>query len=217
MQVPLTAYAEDCSFTGELALSADRLSDFLTSTVEFEVANVTFRALDDGHVVEAGSAAILRDDLYVTLASEPRGREDMRIWTRQYPVLARVGPYVVRGYLHAPPTIDPLKMASRRPIVALTSGRITYTEAGSPVEIEAETVLINSARIEALEPATSEEVNARPIQDAEPAPDGALENLSVQVEGSSAAVIHGNVLDALSSFSPTALSAAVMLRSAFRG
>ena len=37
MQVPLTAYAEDCSFTGEVAITGDRLSDFLASTAEFEV------------------------------------------------------------------------------------------------------------------------------------------------------------------------------------
>jgi hypothetical protein len=34
MQVPLTAYAEDCAFTGEVTLTGDRLSDFLASTVE---------------------------------------------------------------------------------------------------------------------------------------------------------------------------------------
>jgi hypothetical protein len=159
MQVPLTAYAEDCSFTGKLDFVADRLSDFLTGTVEFVVGPVAFRALDDGHVVEEVSAAILRDDLLVVVASGPRGREDLRIWTRQYPVRARVGPYVVRGYLHAPPTIDPLKMASRRQFLALTSGRITYAEAGTEIQVNAEAVLLNSARIEALEVAMIEDVD----------------------------------------------------------
>lgn len=159
MHVPLTAYAEDCTLTGELALDADRLSDFLASTVEFQVGNVTIRALDDGRVVEAASAAILRDDLCAVLASEPRGRADLRIWTRQYPVMARVGPYQVRGYLHAPPTIDPLKMTSRRPILALTSARIVYAEAGAQIELESEAVLLNSARIELLEAATFEDVD----------------------------------------------------------
>jgi len=157
MQVPLTAYAEDCSFTGELALTADRLSDFLTRTVEFAVDNVVFRALEDGHMVVADSAAILRSDLCAVLAGEPRGREELRTWTRPFPVVAQVGPYRVHGYLHAPPTIDPLKMAGHRPILALTSGTITYAEAGADVEVTADTVLVNSARIEALEPATTDE------------------------------------------------------------
>jgi len=186
MQVPLTAYAEDCSFTGELALTADRLSDFLTSTVEFAVDNVVFRALDDGHVVVADSAAILRSDLLVVVAGEPRGREELRTWTRQFPVVARVGPYRVHGYLHAPPTIDPLKMAGHRPILALTSGTIAYTEAGGDVEVAAETVLVNSARIESLESATNEDLDDGALDEAGPTsgPDEAAD--APAAEGSSA-------------------------------
>jgi hypothetical protein len=161
MQVPLKAYAEDCSLAGKLDFVADRLSDFLAGTVEFVVGPVTFRALDDGRVVEADSAAILRDDLLVVLASEPRGREDLRVWTRQYPVRARVGPYLVRGYLHAPPTIDPLKMTSRRAFLALTAAKVVYAEAGTEIEVGSDAILLNSARIEALEVATIEEVDRR--------------------------------------------------------
>ena len=166
MQVPFEAYAEDCSFTGELALSGDRLSDFLASTTEFEVLNLSCRALDDGRVVEAMFAPVTRDDLCLVIAGEPRGREDLRVWTRQYPVVARVGPYSVRGYVHAPPTIDPLRLPSRRSIVALTSSTVTFTEAGAETEIEAETVLLNSARIEAFETVTAEELGRVAGEDA---------------------------------------------------
>jgi hypothetical protein len=185
MHVPLTAYAEDCTFTGEFDLPAARLADFLTSTAEFEVGNVTFRALDDGRVVDAASAAILREDLFVVLASEPRGDPELRIWTRQYPVVAHVGPYVVHGYLHAPPTIDPLKMRSRRPILALTQGKLAYTEAGRSIQIEAEAILLNSARIEVLEPTTIEDIEGGFRTDIEP-PDEGLADPEVQVEGSGA-------------------------------
>jgi len=177
MQVPLTAYAEDCSFTGEVAITGDRLSDFLASTAEFEVLNLTCWALDDGRMVDALYSSILRDDLCLVLAGEPRGREDLRIWTRTYPVVARVGPYDVRGYVHAPPTIDPLKLPSRRQIVAITSGTITYTEAGREVEVEAETVLMNSTWIESLQTATAEDLDAASLHDdgaatADPSPAG---------------------------------------------
>ena len=165
MQVPLRAYTEDCSFTGEVALTGDRLSDFLASTVEFEVHNVRLRALDDGRVVETLYTSILRDDLCLVLAGEPRGREDLRVWTRQFPVVARVGPYTVRGYVHAPPTIDPLRLPSRRAIVALTAGTVSYVEAGSEVEFEAETVLVNSTWIEALQTATAEDLDAAGLED----------------------------------------------------
>jgi hypothetical protein len=170
MLVPFAAYAEDSTFTGEVALTGDRLSDFLASTVEFEVVNLSFRALDDGRVVDALHAPVLRDDLCLVLAGEPRGREELRVWTRQFAVVASVGPYVVRGYVHAPPTIDPMKLPSRRTIVALTAGSITYVEAGTTREIEAETVLVNSSRIERFEPAMAEEIDRGAIF--ETGPDG---------------------------------------------
>ena len=160
MHVPLRAYAEDCSITGEVALAGDRLSDFLSSTTEFEVVNLSCRALDDGRVVEALFAPVLRDDLCLVVAGEPRGREDMRIWTRQYPVVARVGPYVVRGYVHTPPTLDPLQMPQRRAIVPLTSSSVAFDQAGSHTRIEADTVLLNSRWIETFEAATTGDVGA---------------------------------------------------------
>jgi hypothetical protein len=127
------------------------------------VLNLSCRALDDGRVVEALFAPVLRDDLCLVLAGEPRGRDDMRIWTRQFAVVANVGPYVVRGYVHAPPTIDPLKLPERRTIVALTSGTVTYADAGTDVELQADTVLLNSARIERFESATTEELEREDV------------------------------------------------------
>jgi len=158
MQVPLTAYAEDCAFTGEVTLTGDRLSDFLATTVEFEVHNLRCRALDDGRLVDATFTQMVRDDVCLVVAGEPRGREELRVWTRQYPVVAQVGPYVVRGYVHAPPTIDPLRMPSRRSIVPLTAATVQYEESGAPAEIEAEAVLLNSTWISAFTAATVEDV-----------------------------------------------------------
>lgn len=82
MQIPFTAYADDCAVSGEIALRTDRLSDFLASTVEFEVERADFRALDDGRVVNADSTAVFRDDLCVVVATGPRGRAERRLWTR---------------------------------------------------------------------------------------------------------------------------------------
>jgi hypothetical protein len=154
MQIPFSAYADDCTVTGQVALTSDRLSDFLAATDEFEVDAAAFQALDDGRVVEAPSAAVLRDDLCIVAASGPRGRPERRLWTRQFPVRARIGPYVVRGYLHAPPTIDPLKATDRRTIVALTSSVVEYAVAGETRREPAEVVLVNRAKIDVLEPAT---------------------------------------------------------------
>jgi hypothetical protein len=154
MQIPFTAYADDCTVTGEVALTSDRLSDFLAASEEFEVNAAAFRALDDGRVIEMPSAPILREDLCIVTASGPRGRPERRLWTRQFPVRARIGPYVVLGYLHAPPTIDPLRTTDRRTIVALTSSTVEYAMGGELMREQAEAVLVNRAKIEALEPAT---------------------------------------------------------------
>lgn len=153
MEIPFTAYADDCTLSGEIALGADRLSDLLSSTYEYEVKGATFRALEDGHVVQADSAAVLRDDLCMVVASGPRGRADRRLWTRQHPVRARVGPYTVLGYLHAPPTIDPMKTTDRRPIVALTSCVVGYAEGDTDIWVENDTLLINTHKIDRLETA----------------------------------------------------------------
>jgi hypothetical protein len=158
MQIPFNAYAEDCTVTGEVALTSDRLSDFLAATDEFEVDAAAFRALDDGRVVEMPSAAVLRDDLCLVTATGPRGRPERRLWTRQYPVRARIGPYVVLGYLHAPPTVDPLRMTDRRTIVALTSSIVEYALGGQLMREEADAVLVNRAKIDVLEPASEADV-----------------------------------------------------------
>ena len=158
MQIPFAAYAEDCTVLGELSLEGDRLSDFLSSTDEFEVAHPEFRALDDGRQVSAESCEIARDDLCVVLATGPRGRAERRLWTRQHPVRVRVGPYVVIGYLHAPPTIDPIRMTDRRPIVALTSSVVGLPEGDGTSWVDADAVLVNTAKIDHLETASVDDI-----------------------------------------------------------
>ena len=158
MQIPFTAYADDCTVRGEIALGVDRLSDLLASTTEYEVRSAAFRALDDGHEVAADSAAILRDDLCMVVASGPRGRADRRLWTRQHPVRARVGPYTVLGYLHAPPTIDPMRTTDRRAIVALTNCVVGYVEGQSTVWVENDTLLVNTTKIDVLETAHAKDI-----------------------------------------------------------
>jgi hypothetical protein len=158
MQIPFSAYADDCTVRGEIALGADRLNDLLSSTSEYEVRTAAFRALDDGRVVEADSAAVLRDDLCMVVASGPRGRPDRRLWTRQHPVRARVGPYTILGYLHAPPTIDPLRTTDRRPIVALTNCVVGYAQGSEHVWIESDALLVNTTKIDVLETAHPEDL-----------------------------------------------------------
>jgi hypothetical protein len=158
MRIPFAAYADDCTLSGGVALDTDRLSEMLSATEEFEIDGAAFRALDDGRVVEAGTAAICLDDLCVIAATGPRGRQERRLWTRQVPVRARIGPYSVVGYLHAPPTIDPYKSAERRVIVPLTAATIEYRMDGAVAREHSEAVLLNRRKIDRLEPANEADV-----------------------------------------------------------
>jgi hypothetical protein len=179
MQIPFTAYADDCTVNGEIALRTDRLSDLLASTTEYEIDHPAFRALDDGREVRADSCAVGLDDLCMVIATGPRGREERRLWTRQHPVRARVGPYVVLGYLHAPPTIDPMRTTDRRPIVALTACTVQYAEGGENVRIEAEAVLVNTRKITLLEAASDQDLGV-----------AAQVDLPVKVDGRSKDLTH---------------------------
>ena len=158
MQIPFTGFADDCTIAGEIDMLGDRLSDFLASSAELQVEHATLRALDDGHVVKVDSAKVFREDLCIVTATGPRGRADRRLLTRKRLVRVRVGPYLLLGYLHAPPTIDPLQTTARRTIVALTDSVVEYAEGDENVRVDATAVLVNQSKIERLERATSEEL-----------------------------------------------------------
>ena len=178
MQIPFSAYADDCTVSGELALPTDRLSDFLAATTEFQVASPEFRALDDGRSVSAESCEIERDDLCVIQATGPRGRAERRLWTRQHPVRMRVGPYTVIGYLHSPPTIDPFRTTDRRAIVALTSAVVGIPEGGGTTWVEAESILINTSKIDHLETASEEDIGLAQSLDHRTALDPAAKDMT---------------------------------------
>ncbi len=157
MRIPFNAYAVDCTVTAEVELETDRLSDFLATTEGFEVDRAAFQALDDGRVVQSGAATILLDDLCLVTATGPRGAPERRLWTRQYPARARIGPYTVYGYLHAAPTIDPFKNTDRRTILAFSSSVVEYEFCGAQTRVEAETLLLNRSKVETLDPVTAAE------------------------------------------------------------
>ncbi|HEX8025274.1 MAG TPA: hypothetical protein VF484_03625 [Candidatus Limnocylindrales bacterium] len=155
MRIPFTAFAPDCTVSAELSLESDRLADLLASSETIDVEGASLRALDDGRVVDAGAATLLLDDLCLVTATGPRGRPDRRVWTRQLPARARVGPYEVHGYIHSAPTIDPFKAAERRAIVALTASTVEYVRDGESVVEQFEAVLLTGRKIDLLQPRTT--------------------------------------------------------------
>ena len=100
--------------SGRLRLSAERLTDMLDADDEYQLLDVLVERLDDGTAVEAAEAVVRRDELLLVQAAGPRGSIERRRRTRAHPLAARVGPYLVRGYLHTAPGRDPLLAIRRR-------------------------------------------------------------------------------------------------------
>ena len=143
-EVEFVAYAEDCILSGQVELAADRLSDLINAHEELELIDVLVADLTDGHAFEVHQLAVRRDEILVVHATGPRGRADRRQRTRQHPIVAKLGPYTVRGYVHALPGSDPIaSLRHRRPMVALTDASLEYFVGREEIRRRVATVLIN--------------------------------------------------------------------------
>jgi hypothetical protein len=145
-QVEFVAYAEDCVVSGRVHLSADRLSDVVNGNEALHVADARVESLADGRELELDELVVNRDEILLVHAWGSRGRPDRRSRTRQHPIIAKLGPYQVSGYLHVLPGADPISsIRRRRAFVALTEGVIEFSFGDRVVRRQAETVLINRA------------------------------------------------------------------------
>jgi hypothetical protein len=133
-EIEFVAYAEDCVLTGRVRLDAARLSDLLNDHDEFELVDVHVESLAGDRAVEVRDVVVARDELIVVHAVGPRGERERRVRTRQHPLALGLGPYEVRGYLHALPGVDPISsFRHRRVMVPLTEATIDYAAtAGEP-------------------------------------------------------------------------------------
>jgi hypothetical protein len=143
-EVEFVAYAEDCILSGHVRLTADRLSDLVNDHDELELVDVLVSDLTGSEGIEVHQLLIRRDEILVLHATGPRGRADRRQRTRQHPIVVKLGPYVVRGYVHAIPGSDPIAgLRRRRPIVALTDAVVEYAIGREPIRRRVSTVLVN--------------------------------------------------------------------------
>ncbi len=158
MRVDFHAFADDCIIRGTVSLATDRLTELLSDSGELAIEAATFQALDDGRFVAAPAATILRGDICAVSAAGPRGSSQRRLRTRLQPMRAKVGPYTIVGYLHAPPTADPVVTALRRRIVPFTTASIEYELNGQRMEEAHDALLLGREKIEWLEAATDADV-----------------------------------------------------------
>ena len=143
-EVEFVAYAEDCILSGHVRLTADRLNDLVNDHEELELVDVLVTDLVGSEGIEVHQLLLRRDEILVVHATGPRGRADRRQRTRQHPIVVKLGPYVVRGYIHAIPGSDPIAgLRRRRPIVALTDAVVEYSLGREEIRRRVSTVLVN--------------------------------------------------------------------------
>jgi hypothetical protein len=153
------AYGEDCLLAGRLRMAADRLTDMLNDHDEYQLVDVLVERLADGRSVEARDVVVTREDLLLVNATGPRGNQERRHRTRPHGVAIKLGPYHVRGYLHAAHGTDPVAaIRRRRPMVPLTDAWLDYESGGTHQRHHVGTVVVNRDLMDWIVPAPVDEV-----------------------------------------------------------
>jgi hypothetical protein len=108
MREQLVAWAGDCVVRGIVELGEGRLSDQVNEAEVITFHNVTLQALDDGHELDLDELEVGRDELHVIEVQGRRGDPVRRRRTVEERVTVEVGPFVVTGFVHRPPSTQPL-------------------------------------------------------------------------------------------------------------
>jgi hypothetical protein len=148
-EVEFIGYAEDCVLAGHIRLDATRLSDLLNDHDEFELVDVRVESHSGDKVIDVRDVVVARDELLAVHAVGPRGERGRRVRTRQHPLAMQVGPYHVRGYLHALPGVDPISsFRHRRSMVPLTDAWIEYDLGSDRRRLRASTLVVNRQQLD---------------------------------------------------------------------
>jgi hypothetical protein len=153
------AYAEDCILSGIVRMRTNRLTDMLNDHDEYLLVDVLVEGLAEERAVEASEVLVRRDELLLVHATGPRGDRDRRHRTRSHPVAVQLGPYHVRGYLHALPGADPVQAIRRRKtMVPLTDAWIEFQSQAGRQRRRVGAVVLNRDQIDWVVPAVDDEV-----------------------------------------------------------
>ena len=143
-EIDFIGFAEDCRVEGKVDLEDARLADLLNRRPSIVVHDVTLVSTLDGHTQEFEQLEIERDELDIVVASGPRGDPKRRLATRPNGVSMKLGPYCAEGFMHAPPTANPVRDIAHRPtMVAITDAVLEYSFCEKPVSEWFRTLLVN--------------------------------------------------------------------------
>jgi hypothetical protein len=135
------------------------MTDALNRLSQIRVADPLLIPLGE----DAGSAyaelTLDRSEFVAVVGGGPRGEPKRRQRTRPWPVEIHAGPYLIHGYLHAPPTVDAVANLGRRnPMVPLTDAWIEFGAGPKRRRFAAATLIVNRSHIERIERARGEDV-----------------------------------------------------------
>ena len=143
-EIEFIGFSDDCRVEGKVDLADSRLADMLNTSRTIVVREVTLFSTADGHTQEIDQLEIDRDELDIVIASGPRGDPTRRLTTKPNGVHMNLGPYRAEGFMHAPPTANPVRGINRRPaMVAITDAVLEYQFCDEPVSQWFNTILVN--------------------------------------------------------------------------
>lgn len=142
--IDFVGFAEDCRVEGRVDLEDARLADLLNRRKTITVHDCVLVSTLDGHTQEFDKLEISRNELDIVVASGPRGDPKRRLATKPNGVAVKLGPYSAEGFMHAPPTANPVRGFNRRPaMVAVTDAVLEYQFCHEPVSQWFRTLLVN--------------------------------------------------------------------------
>ena len=157
--VDFVAYAEDCVLSGRVRLAADRMTDLLNQHDEVQLMDVMVQRLRDAGALEVKEVHVRREEILFVHAAGPRGEAARRRRTLLHPLAMQLGPYQVRGYLHALPGSPPLvSIRSREPMVPLTDAWIEYDDGSVHHRHHVGAIVVNRDHIDWIAPARDGEM-----------------------------------------------------------
>jgi hypothetical protein len=158
-EIEFSAYTEDFRLFGHLRLEGERLTDMLNGLDELILIDAMVESLTDGMAYEVDELAVMRDELVAVEASGPRGNPARRVRVRPFPIGVKLGPYLVRGYVHVTPGANPvLAVRRKRLMVPLTEATIEYQRGGTRIQRRSSTILFNRELADWIAPTVDEAI-----------------------------------------------------------
>jgi hypothetical protein len=157
--VELTVYADDSVAFGRVALTADRVTDLMNDSTEFEFVDTFLQSLDDSHGLLVRTVVVAREEIFAVAVAGPRGDPTRRIRTRPIPVELRLGRYDVSGNIHVIPGTDPIiGFRRRRVMVPLTEATIEFDSPDGRKLARFGTILVNRDLTDWIAPASRSDI-----------------------------------------------------------